>query len=56
MLMREKFENEFGDLFDNFKMGSTIYSPLAGGLLTGKYNNGVPEGTRLFEEDNKKFF
>lgn len=28
-------------------MGSTIFSPLAGGVLTGKYNNGIPEGSRL---------
>jgi len=28
-------------------MGTTIWSPLASGLLTGKYNNGVPEGSRL---------
>ena len=32
-------------------MGSTIYSPLAGGLLTGKYNNGIPEGSR-YEKAN----
>jgi voltage-dependent potassium channel beta subunit len=40
MLVRDKFECEFGHLFDKYKMGSTIWSPLAGGLLTGKYNNG----------------
>jgi aryl-alcohol dehydrogenase-like predicted oxidoreductase len=28
-------------------MGTTIWSPLASGLLTGKYNNGIPEGSRL---------
>src|SRR5690606_12635039 len=28
-------------------MGTTIWSPLASGLLTGKYNDGIPEGTRL---------
>jgi aryl-alcohol dehydrogenase-like predicted oxidoreductase len=27
-------------------LGTTIWSPLAGGVLTGKYNNGIPEGTR----------
>ena len=27
-------------------MGSTVYSPLAGGVLTGKYNDGIPEGSR----------
>jgi len=34
-------------------MGSTIWSPLMGGILSGKYNNGVPEGTRL--DGDKKF-
>ena len=32
-------------------MGSTVFSPLAGGLLTGKYNNGIPEGSR-YEKAN----
>ncbi len=32
-------------------MGTTIWSPLASGLLTGKYNNGVPEGSRLALEN-----
>ena len=27
--------------------GTTIWSPLAGGMLTGKYNNGIPEGSRV---------
>jgi aryl-alcohol dehydrogenase-like predicted oxidoreductase len=33
--------------FDKFGYGTTIYSPLAGGLLTGKYNDGVPEDSRM---------
>ena len=37
MFHRQKFEVEYGTLFDKYKMGSTIFSPLAGGLLTGKY-------------------
>jgi len=45
MLVRDKFEVEYGDLFDKYGMGSTIWSPLAGGLLTGKYNSGdITEG------------
>lgn len=44
--MREKFEVEYGELFDNYGMGSTIWSPLAGGLLTGKYNDGIPKDSR----------
>jgi len=40
MLVRDRFEVEYGNLFDKYGMGSTVWSPLAGGLLTGKYNNG----------------
>jgi len=47
MIYRDKFEVEYGHLFDKYHMGSTIWSPLAGGLLTGKYNHGeCLEGTR----------
>jgi len=46
MLVREKFEKDFERLFAEHKMGGTIYSPLAGGLLSGKYNEGIPEGSR----------
>jgi voltage-dependent potassium channel beta subunit len=37
MFHRNKFEVEYGNLFGKYKMRSTIWSPLAGGLLTGKY-------------------
>jgi len=48
MLHRQRFEGEYAILFENFKHGTTIWSPLAGGLLTGKYNDGSkPEGTRF---------
>lgn len=47
MFHRERFEKEYDHLFKEFGMGSTIWSPLASGLLTGKYNNGIPEGTRV---------
>jgi len=40
MLIRDRFEVEYGELFDKYGMGSTIWSPLAGGVLSGKYNNG----------------
>jgi len=40
LLWRDRFEVEYGHLFDKYKMGSTIWSPLAGGLLSGKYNHG----------------
>eukprot|EP00331_Platyophrya_macrostoma_P003757 CAMPEP_0176431866 /NCGR_PEP_ID=MMETSP0127-20121128/15053_1 /TAXON_ID=938130 /ORGANISM="Platyophrya macrostoma, Strain WH" /LENGTH=346 /DNA_ID=CAMNT_0017813927 /DNA_START=45 /DNA_END=1085 /DNA_ORIENTATION=+ len=47
MLWRDRFEFEYGTLFDTYKMGSTIWSPLAQGILTGKYNQGIPSGSRL---------
>ncbi|TJZ54837.1 aldo/keto reductase [Sphingobacterium olei] len=44
---RRKMESEFLSIFNNIGMGSTIWSPLASGLLTGKYNSGVPDGSRM---------
>ncbi len=44
---REKLEKDYLEVFKNVGLGTTIWSPLASGLLTGKYNNGVPDGTRL---------
>ena len=43
---RRRFEAEYAPLFERYGLGSTIWSPLAGGLLTGKYNDGIPEGSR----------
>ncbi|MCF6242823.1 MAG: aldo/keto reductase [Bacteroidales bacterium] len=51
MLHREKMEKEFLPLFRDFKLGTTIWSPLASGILSGKYNNGIPEGSRLSLKD-----
>ncbi|MEJ2720805.1 MAG: aldo/keto reductase [bacterium] len=47
LLHRERVENEYAPLYERIGLGTTIWSPLASGLLTGKYNHGVPEGTRL---------
>jgi voltage-dependent potassium channel beta subunit len=44
---RHKMENEYLEVFKNAGLGTTIWSPLASGLLTGKYNNGIPEDSRL---------
>ena len=44
---RAKMENEYLEIFKNIGMGTTIWSPLASGLLTGKYNDGIPEGSRF---------
>ena len=43
---RERFEKEYLPLYERMGLGTTIWSPLAGGLLTGKYNDGIPEGSR----------
>ena len=43
---RERFEVEYARLFRDYGYGTTTWSPLASGLLTGKYNNGVPDGSR----------
>jgi voltage-dependent potassium channel beta subunit len=47
MFSRERVEVDYARLFREFGYGTTIFSPLATGLLTGKYNNGIPEGTRM---------
>lgn len=44
---RYKMEVDYFTIFKNLGMGTTIWSPLASGLLTGKYNDGIPEGSRL---------
>ena len=46
MLTRERFEKEYARLFKDYGYGSTIWSPLASGLLTGKYNDGIPADSR----------
>ena len=51
---RERFEVEYAPLFQQFQYGTTIWSPLASGLLTGKYNNGIPEGSRF--SNHQSFF
>lgn len=46
MLHRERVEKEYARLYSEIGLGTTIWSPLASGILTGKYNDGMPEGTR----------
>jgi len=46
LLDRERFEVEYKTIFEKYKMGTTTWSPLASGALTGKYLEGVPEGSR----------
>ncbi|HNS02493.1 MAG TPA: aldo/keto reductase [Anaerolineae bacterium] len=47
MLHRERVEKEYARLYQEIGLGTTIWSPLASGLLTGKYNDGIPAGTRV---------
>ena len=51
MFVRERVETEYVRLYEEIGLGTTIWSPLASGLLTGKYNDGVPEGSRLSMEN-----
>lgn len=44
---RNNVENEYLQIFKNEGLGTTIWSPLAAGLLTGKYNEGIPTDSRL---------
>lgn len=47
LFRREKVEAEFLPLYDLFGLGTTIWSPLASGILTGKYNDGIPADSRM---------
>jgi voltage-dependent potassium channel beta subunit len=47
MFERFKMEQDYLPVFKNVGLGTTIWSPLAAGFLTGKYNDGIPEDSRL---------
>merc|ERR1712079_305311 len=48
MFCRQRFEVEYYPLYRHpYNYATTTWSPLASGLLTGKYNNGIPDGSRL---------
>ena len=47
MLHKDRFEKEYKDIFKKYNLGATIWSPLASGILTGKYNNGIPANSRF---------
>ena len=52
---RERVEKEYRELFREYKLGLTIWSPLEMGVLTGKYNAyTIPEGTR-YDKHKEKF-
>jgi voltage-dependent potassium channel beta subunit len=46
LLARTRVEKEYARLYEDIGLGTTIWSPLASGLLTGKYRDGIPEGSR----------
>ncbi|MEN1958650.1 aldo/keto reductase [Luteimonas changyuni] len=50
LLHRRRVELEYAPLYAELGMGTTVWSPLASGLLTGKYDHGVPEGSRLAQD------
>lgn len=52
MLNRNKVEKEFEHLYPEYGLGLTIFSPLKIGILTGKYNEGIPEDSRLGKSDD----
>lgn len=51
LMARTRFEKEYATLFAKYGYGTTIWSPLASGLLTGKYDAGVPAGSRLAQSN-----
>jgi len=50
MFHRDRVEREYAPLYDDIGLGTTTWSPLASGLLTGKYNDGIPDDSRLATE------
>ena len=55
LLARDNMEVKYRRLFEAGKLGTTVWSPLASGVLTGKYNNGIPEGSRFDKNQDLVF-
>jgi voltage-dependent potassium channel beta subunit len=47
MFWRDRVEREYAPLYDEIGLGTTVWSPLASGMLTGKYLDGIPDDTRV---------
>jgi voltage-dependent potassium channel beta subunit len=47
LFVRDRVEKEYLPLYEKLGLGTTVWSPLASGVLSGKYNDGIPKGTRL---------
>jgi len=56
MLHREKMEKEYVGIFERYNYGSTVWGPLAGGVLTGKYNQGIPGDSRFAQRDQWRYY
>jgi len=56
MLVRTKVEGEFDQIIEETGLGLTIFSPLKGGILTGKYNDGIPDDARFSSANTKDPF
>ncbi|KII93089.1 hypothetical protein PLICRDRAFT_379385 [Plicaturopsis crispa FD-325 SS-3] len=54
MFVRERPEKEYAPLYRKYNFGTTVFSPLARGLLTGKYNDSIPEGSRFAHHERFK--
>ncbi|KAK3054715.1 hypothetical protein LTR09_004444 [Extremus antarcticus] len=52
MLVRERVEKEYSLLYENYGMALTPFSPLKAGILTGKYNDKIPEDSRFAKSDD----
>ena len=46
MFARQRVELDYARVFQDYRYGATTWSPLNGGILTGKYNDGIPDGSR----------
>ena len=51
LLHRERVEKEYAPLYQAYGMGTTIWSPLLSGLLSGKYDAGIPDDSRLYHSE-----
>jgi aryl-alcohol dehydrogenase-like predicted oxidoreductase len=51
MLDRVKVEQEYAHLYREVGLGLTVFSPMRQGILSGKYNDGIPDGSRMANED-----
>lgn len=53
MLKRDRVEKELALPISNYGLGTTVFSPMEMGILSGKYNDGIPEGSRIARNDSE---